>query len=71
MTDRNRTDGAIEPNDDVEQGERGDESPRVATPGMPGHTAPLSQHDQHTRKGQAQSPRELNHNEQPKQKEGH
>jgi hypothetical protein len=26
------------------------------------------QHDQHTRKGQAQSPRELTHNEPPKRK---
>jgi hypothetical protein len=26
------------------------------------------QHDQHTRKGQAQSPRELTHNEPPKKK---
>ena len=29
------------------------------------------EHRQHTRKGQAQSPVELNHNEQPKKKEGH
>jgi hypothetical protein len=28
----------------------------------------LPQHDQHTRKGQAQSPRELTHNEPPKRK---
>lgn len=71
MAERDRNDGRIEPNDEVEQGERADEAPRVAMPGMPGHTAALSQHEQHTRKGQAQSPRELNHNEQPKKKEGH
>ncbi|MDQ3997981.1 MAG: hypothetical protein M3303_13310 [Gemmatimonadota bacterium] len=28
----------------------------------------VPQHDQHTRKGQAQSPRELTHNEPPKKK---
>ena len=43
----------------------------MAAPGIPGHTAPVEQHEQHSRKGQAQSPRELTHNEQPKKKEGH
>jgi len=44
---------------------------QMATPGIPGHTAPAEQHEQHTRKGQAQSPRDLNHYEPPKKKEGH
>ena len=61
----------IEPNDDIEQGERATGPSRAATPGIPGHTAPASPHEQHTRKGQAQSPRELTHNEPPKKKEGH
>lgn len=68
MDDRN---ARIDPNDDIEQGERDSGEARAATPGMPGHTAPAEQHQQHARKGQAQSPRELTHNEQPKQKEGH
>lgn len=70
MPDRNERE-PIEPNDSIEQGERTDEETRGATPGLPGHTAPAEQHQQHSRKGQAQSPRELTHNEQPKQKEGH
>lgn len=73
MVDPNdRTDGdPIQPNDAIEQGEVRNEPPRAATPGMPGHTAPLEQHEQHSRKGQAQSPRELTHNEPPKHKDGH
>ena len=73
MADRNdRTEREpIEPNDAIEQAEMGDIPSRAATPAMPGHTAPLSQHEQHTRKGQAQSPRELTHNEPPKHQEGH
>lgn len=67
-----RTEGdPITPNDAIEQAEVGDSPTRAATPGMPGHTAPARQHEQHTRKGQAQSPRELTHNEPPKHKEGH
>lgn len=73
MTDRDdrSTRDPIEPNDEIEQGEAPSGAPRAATPGLPGHTAPLSTHEQHTRKGQAQSPRELTHNEPPKHKEGH
>lgn len=71
MAERDTRREPIQPNDDIEQGERAADSPRVATPGMPGHTAPAEQHVQHARKGQAQSPRELTHNEPPRQKEGH
>lgn len=71
MAERDGQREPIEPNDDIEQGERATEPARAATPGIPGHTAPASQHEQHTRKGQAQSPRELTHNEPPKKKEGH
>lgn len=74
MADRNERDtnrDVIEPNDAIEQGEADIEPARAATPGLPGHTAPVEQHDQRTRKGQAQSPRELTHNEPPKHKEGH
>jgi len=35
------------------------------------HVADGEEHRQKDRQGQAQSPRELTHNEQPKQKEGH
>jgi hypothetical protein len=50
----------------AEGGARGD----VLSGDMPPHdTNP--ERMQHSRKGQAQSPRELTHNEQPKQKEGH
>ena len=41
------------------------------TPQLPGLTASPQQHEQHTRKGQAQSPRDLNHFEPPGKKEGH
>ena len=71
MPEREERQEPIEPNDDIEQGERTTGAPRAATPGMPGHTAPASEHEQHTRKGQAQSPRELTHNEPSKKKEGH
>lgn len=47
-------------------GHRGDLAPQV-----PGLTASPSQHEQHARKGQAQSPRELDHFEPPRKKEGH
>ena len=57
-------------NDQEEQvedrGHRGDVAPQV-----PGLTASPQQHEQHTRKGQAQSPRDLNHFEPPRKKEGH
>ena len=71
MADRDQRREPIEPNDAIEQGEVGEAPPRAATPGLPGHTAPVEPHDQHTRKGQAQSPRELNHFEPPKHKDGH
>lgn len=71
MADETRKKDSGDPNGDIEQGERPHGDAHAATPGIPGHTAPVSQHEQHTRKGQAQSPRELTHNEQPKQKEGH
>lgn len=41
------------------------------TPQLPGLTASPQQHEQHTRKGQAQSPRDVNHFEPPKKREGH
>lgn len=71
MPEREKGRDPIEPNDAIEQGERTGEPSRAATPGMPGHTAPADEHLQHDRKGQAQSPRELTHNEPPKKKEGH
>lgn len=71
MAERETRRDPVAPNDDIEQGERVDGDSRAATPGMPGHTAPAEQHLQHARKGQAQSPRELTHNEPPKKKEGH
>lgn len=71
MAERDAKRDRMEQNDSIEQGERSVDPARAATPGMPGHTAPAEQHLQHDRKGQAQSPRELTHNEPPKQKEGH
>lgn len=71
MAEREARRDPVEPNDDIEQGERVEGAPRAATPGMPGHTAPAEEHLQDDRKGQAQSPRELTHNEPPKKKEGH
>lgn len=71
MAGRDTEQDPIEPNDEIEQGERTDEQSRVVTPATPGHTAPSAQHLQHDRKGQAQSPREIPHDEQPKKKEGH
>jgi hypothetical protein len=72
MADRSdRTQGEpITPNDAIEQAEVSETPARVGTPAMPGHTAPARGHEQHTRKGQAQSPRELKHNEPPKHREG-
>ena len=41
------------------------------TAGSQPHAPPGEEHRQHARKGQAQSPRELTHNEPPRKKEGH
>lgn len=72
MAERNdRTErDPITPNDAIEQAEVSGNTGRVATPGIPGHTAPARGHEQHARKGQAQSPRELTHNEPPKDRKG-
>ena len=69
MADRNERDtnrDVIEPNDAIEQGEADIEqaAKMLAKEDKAGR-------DQRTRKGQAQSPRELTHNEPPKHKEGH
>jgi len=43
----------------------------AGTPASLPHVEGGEEHRQHSRKGQAQSPVELTHNEQPKRKEGH
>lgn len=69
--DRVRGADAINRDEQDARRERGRDASPVQTPGIHGETAPASHHEQHTRKGQAQSPRELTHNEPPKKKEGH
>lgn len=65
----NRRDKAGSTMGDLHDAARG--GGRASAPASLPHVEEGEEHRQHSRKGQAESPVELNHNEQPKKKEGH